>query len=108
MRPFVLLSHDTNVLARQATFGACSQPKNIAIAGDGTLFVVEIDVIEAVRSNQRVFELKPKYSPSAIAAMRDIVAVGSEVGSLIEILGQNSYKVVRIIWFTCMHGMGRR
>lgn len=62
----------------QATFGACSQPKTLAIAGDDTLFVVEINVIEAIRSNQRVFELKPKYSPSAIAATKDIVAVGSE------------------------------
>jgi len=76
-------------MARQATFGACSQPKTLAIAGDDTLFVVEINVIEAIRSNQRVFELKPKYIPSAIAATRDIVAVGSEVSCLIEIFSQS-------------------
>jgi len=87
--------------------------ETLAIAGDDTLFVVEINVIEAIRSNQRVFELKPKYSPSAIAATRDIVAVGSEVSCLIENFSQSlccgsCYAAIRIIWFTCIHGMGRR
>ena len=86
--------------------------ETLAIAGDDTLFVVEINVIEAIRSNQRVFELKPKYSPSAIAATRDIVAVGSEVSCLIENFSQSlcrgsCYAAIRIIWFTCIHGMGR-
>ena len=87
--------------------------ETLAITGDDTLFVVEINVIEAIRSNQQVFELKPKYSPSAIAAMRDIVAVSSEVSCLIENFSQSlccgsCYAAIRIIWFTCIHGMGRR
>ncbi|KAL4079520.1 WD40-repeat-containing domain protein [Scleroderma citrinum] len=60
------------------SFSASSQPKTLAIAGDGTLFAAEINGIEAIRSNQRVFELKPKYSPSSIGATRNIVAVGAE------------------------------
>lgn len=35
--------------------------------------------MEAVRSNQRVFELKPKFTPSAVAASGSIVAIGGEV-----------------------------
>jgi len=101
-----------NCITRQATFRACSQPKTLTIAGDDTLFVVKINVIEAIRSNQRVFELKPKYSPSAIAATRDIITVGSEVSCLIENFSQSlchgsCYAAIRIIWFTCIHGMGR-
>ena len=37
----------------------------VAVGGDPTVFVVEVDKIEAVRSNQRVFNLAPKYTPSA-------------------------------------------
>ena len=86
--------------------------ETLTIVADDTLFVVKINVIEAIRSNQQVFELKPKYSPSAIAVMRDIVAVSAEVSCLIENFSQSlchgsCYAAIRIIWFTCIHGMGR-
>lgn len=56
-----------------------AQPKAIAVAGDSTVFVSEIGTIEAFRSNQKVYDLKPKYAPSAVAAWKTIVAVGAEV-----------------------------
>ncbi|KAG6830598.1 hypothetical protein H0H92_015879 [Tricholoma furcatifolium] len=55
-----------------------SQPKSLAIAGDGTVFVAEINSVEAFRSNQRVFEHKPKVVTSAVAAFQGIVALGGE------------------------------
>ena len=56
----------------------------MAIAGDSTLFVVEIGAVEAIRSNQKVHDLKPKYTPSAVAAHGSTVAIGSEVCSSIQ------------------------
>ncbi|KAJ8454420.1 hypothetical protein ONZ45_g19315 [Pleurotus djamor] len=55
-----------------------SQPRAIAVAGDSTVFVAEINGIEAFRSNQRVHDLKTKYSPHSIAATGSIVAVGGD------------------------------
>lgn len=49
------------------------------MGGDSTVFVAEVDKIEAVRSNQKVFDLALKYTPSAIAAVGSVVAVGGEV-----------------------------
>ncbi|EKM58056.1 uncharacterized protein PHACADRAFT_252038 [Phanerochaete carnosa HHB-10118-sp] len=62
----------------QASSPTASQPKSVAVAADSTLFVVEIGVVEAIRSNQKVHELKPKYVPSAVAAYGSAVAIGSE------------------------------
>lgn len=64
---------------RPAVAPTAAQPKSIAVAGDSTVFVAEIGTIEAFRSNQKVFDLKPKYAPSAIAACDTIVAIGAEV-----------------------------
>lgn len=64
---------------RPATFAAASQPKALAVAADATVFVAEAGGVEAVRSNQRVFELKPKFAPSAVAASGSVVAIGGEV-----------------------------
>ncbi|KAJ3512753.1 hypothetical protein NLJ89_g3342 [Agrocybe chaxingu] len=55
-----------------------SQPKGITVAGDSTVFVAEIGVVEAFRSNQKVFELKPSYQPSAVGAHGTLVAIGGE------------------------------
>ncbi|KAG6830033.1 hypothetical protein H0H87_009496 [Tephrocybe sp. NHM501043] len=55
-----------------------SQPKSIAVAGDGTVFVVEINSVEAFRSNQRVLEHTPKSVVNAVAASEGIVALGGE------------------------------
>ncbi|KAI0356078.1 WD40 repeat-like protein [Trametes cingulata] len=61
-----------------ASFSTSAQPKSVAVGGDSTVFVLETDSIEAVRSNQKVFDLALKYTPSAIAAAGNVVAVGGE------------------------------
>ncbi|KAI8976703.1 WD40 repeat-like protein [Trametes punicea] len=61
-----------------ATFSTAAQPKAVAVGGDSTVFVAETESIEAVRSNQKVFDLALKYAPSAIAASGNVVAVGGE------------------------------
>ena len=61
---------------RPASSKTATQPKSIAIAGDSTVFISEIDIIEAFLFNQKVFELKPKYQPGAIAAHGSVVAIG--------------------------------
>ena len=67
---------------RPASFSTAAQPKaGVAVAGDSTVFVAEVESVEAVRSNQKVFDLPLKYSPSAIAASGSLVAVGGEVRS---------------------------
>ena len=64
---------------RPASFSTAAQPKGVAVGGDSTVFVAEVDSVEAVRSNQKVFALPLKYTPSAIAAGGSVVAVGGEV-----------------------------
>ena len=51
----------------------------MAVGGDSTVFIAEVNGVEAVRSNQKVFELPTKYAPSAIAAVGNVVAIGGEV-----------------------------
>lgn len=67
------------MLYRPASFATAAQPKALAVAADATVFVAEAGGVEAVRANQRVFELKPKFSPSAVAASGSVVAIGGEV-----------------------------
>ncbi|KAI0918644.1 hypothetical protein AcW1_009523 [Taiwanofungus camphoratus] len=55
-----------------------SQPKAVATASDSTVFVVEADGVEAIRSNQKVFELKPKFATSAVSAVNSVLAIGGE------------------------------
>ncbi|TBU43911.1 WD40 repeat-like protein [Dichomitus squalens] len=62
-----------------ASFSTAAQPKaGVAVSGDSTVFVAEVESVEAVRSNQKVFDLPLKYTPSAIAASGSQVAVGGE------------------------------
>ncbi|KZT03823.1 WD40 repeat-like protein [Laetiporus sulphureus 93-53] len=61
-----------------AKCSTASQPKDIAVAGASTVFVAEANVIEAIRSNQKVSELKSSFTPSAIAAAKSVVAIGGE------------------------------
>ncbi|KAJ7031946.1 WD40-repeat-containing domain protein [Mycena alexandri] len=63
-----------------ASLATAAQPKAIAAAADGTVFVVEADGVEAIRNNQQVAHLKPKFSPSAVgtSASGKLVAVGGE------------------------------
>lgn len=62
-----------------ARFSTATQPKAVAVGADATVFVLETESVEAVRSNQKVFDLPLKYTPSAIAAAGSVVAVGGEV-----------------------------
>ena len=66
-------------MIRQASLATASQPRSLAIAGDGTVFLAELKGIEAVRSNQKVHELETKYTPSSVAANGNAIAVGGEV-----------------------------
>lgn len=70
---------------RPASSATASQPKSVSVAADGTVFVAEINGVEAIRDNQKVFELKTSYSPSAVAAGKsiNIVAIG-EVGVIVQ------------------------
>lgn len=67
-------------LHRPANISTASQPKSIAVAPDGTVFVAEINGVEAIRDNQKISELKASYEPSTVAASSSYVAVG-EVSS---------------------------
>ena len=64
---------------RPATAPTSAQPKSIAIAGDSTVFVVEIGTVEAFRSNQKLFQQNPSYQPSAVDARGNLIAIGGEV-----------------------------
>ncbi|KAF8068843.1 WD40 repeat-like protein [Lyophyllum atratum] len=80
------IGYDDRIREIQVPYGVASDsllpsfthPKSIAIAGDATVFVAELNCIEGFRSNQRVFEHAPKFVPSAIAASKTMVAIGGE------------------------------
>lgn len=61
-----------------ASIPSLSQPKSVAVASDETVFVAGITSVEAIRNNQRLFELKPSYAPSVVGAGGLVVAVGGE------------------------------
>ncbi|KIM91564.1 hypothetical protein PILCRDRAFT_810844 [Piloderma croceum F 1598] len=63
-----------------ASSATASQPKSISVADDGTVFIAEINGVEAIRDNQKVFELKTSYTPSAVAASKsiNIIAIGED------------------------------
>ncbi|TCD64690.1 WD40 repeat-like protein [Steccherinum ochraceum] len=62
----------------QASYTTASQPKSLAIAKDNTVFLAEVNGVEAVRSNQKLHDLKTSYTPSSVAATSTLVAVGGE------------------------------
>ncbi|TFK49120.1 WD40 repeat-like protein [Heliocybe sulcata] len=55
-----------------------SQPRSVAAASDGTVFVAEVNAIEAIRSNQKVADVSVGYAPSSVAAHQTRVAIGGE------------------------------
>jgi len=61
-----------------ASLSTKSQPKSIAVGGDGSVFLVETNGLEVVRDNQKTFELSTSFTPSAIDAHGSLVAVGGE------------------------------
>lgn len=64
---------------RPASLSTKSQPKSIAVGGDGSVFLAEINGLEVVRDNQKTFELSTSFTPSAVHAHGSLVAVGGEV-----------------------------
>lgn len=64
---------------RKASSSTASQPKSIALSGDGAVFIAEANDVEVFKSNQKLFDLKPKFSPSSVAASGSLIAVGGEV-----------------------------
>ncbi|KAJ7468007.1 WD40-repeat-containing domain protein [Mycena latifolia] len=62
----------------EASISTAAQPKAIAAAADGTVFVVEASGVEAIRNNQKVAHLATKYTPSAVGTNGALVAVGGE------------------------------
>ncbi|KAK0458981.1 WD40 repeat-like protein [Desarmillaria tabescens] len=60
------------------SLSTASQPKGIAVAEDSSVFVAEVNTVEVIRSNQKVFEITPKSAPTAVAASGNLVAVGGE------------------------------
>lgn len=61
-----------------ASLSTKSQPKSIAAGENGFVFLAEINGLEVVRDNQKVFELSTSFTPSAIDAHGSLVAVGGE------------------------------
>ncbi|KAF8186885.1 WD40 repeat-like protein [Mycena galopus ATCC 62051] len=61
-----------------ASIATAAQPKAIAAAADGTVFVVEGGGIEAIRNNQKVAHIETKYASSAVSTTGALVAVGGE------------------------------
>ncbi|KAG5644698.1 hypothetical protein DXG03_007921 [Asterophora parasitica] len=78
VRELSLSKNGTPELFTANSVATTSQPKSVAVVGDGTVFVSEINTIEAFKSNQRVLEQVPKFVPSAIAASKSIIAIGGE------------------------------
>ncbi|KAJ3736838.1 WD40-repeat-containing domain protein [Lentinula guzmanii] len=62
-----------------ASVSLSSQPKSLTVADDGSVFVAEVNnSVEIFRSNQKVFNLPTKYTPSAVAAKGTLIAIGGE------------------------------
>ncbi|KAG5729088.1 hypothetical protein E4T56_gene3126 [Termitomyces sp. T112] len=70
--------HTAGASFTSSSTSMASQPKSVAVAGDGTVFIVEINSVEAFQSNQRVLEHKPRFVTSALAAYEGVVALGGE------------------------------
>lgn len=74
--PTLFVFIDKTFFYRPASSKTAAQPKSIAVTSDSTVFISEIDTIEAFRFNQKVFEQKPKYQPGAIGVYGSMVAIG--------------------------------
>ncbi|KAF9788338.1 WD40 repeat-like protein [Thelephora terrestris] len=55
-----------------------SQPKSLAVGGDRSVLLAEINGLEVVRDNQKISELSTSFTPSAIDVHDSLVAVGGE------------------------------
>ncbi|PBK89799.1 WD40 repeat-like protein, partial [Armillaria gallica] len=61
-----------------ASLSTASQPKGIAVAEHSLVFVAEVNTVEVIRSNKKVFEITPNSTRTAVAATGQLVAVGGE------------------------------
>lgn len=81
------------------------------MAGDSTVFVAEINAVEAFRSNQKVLTHSlNKTTPSAVAAHNEIIAIGSEVSLDLSLSFKSvncSIQMHRIIRYNCINGTER-
>ena len=68
-----------SLFSRPASLSTKSQPKSIAVGGDGSVFLAEINGLEVVRDNQKTFEFPTSFTPSAIDVYGSLVAIGGEV-----------------------------
>lgn len=73
-------ANENTRVSRASVFITGSQPKALAAASDNTVFVAGVEAVEAVRNNQKVAELRPGASATAIAAAGSLIAVGFGVG----------------------------
>ena len=64
-----------------ASLSTAGQPKGIAGADDGTVFVATVSAVEAAKAGKKVANLKVAYTPSSIAVSGRVVAVGAEVSA---------------------------
>lgn len=62
-----------------SSLSTSGQPKGVAGTSDGTVFVATISGVEVIKEGKKVSALKVAYTPSAIAAYGELVAVGAEV-----------------------------
>lgn len=74
--------------------------------------MVEINTVEVIRSNQKVFDLSAtKYTPSTVAAKGSLVAIGAEVIVIYSLCvfqyATTHYSVIRIPKYTCINGMAK-
>ncbi|TFK32026.1 WD40 repeat-like protein [Crucibulum laeve] len=71
-----------------ASASTIAQPRSIAVTSDSTVFIVELAKgselgnIEAFRSNQKVFNLQPKFTPVSVATSGSTVAIGGNDGKV--------------------------
>ena len=75
-----IASSTTLPFSRPASLQTSSQPKSIAVGGDGSVFLAENDGLEVIRDNQKAFKLSTSFTPSAIDVHDSLVAAGGEVG----------------------------
>ena len=61
------------------------------------MFIVEQNVVEVYRFNQKLTELSPPYEISCVAASEEYVAFGTEVSLFIFLL--NSCVKYKFLWF---------
>ena len=72
----------TNSYIRGGASALGKQPKSVASASDGTVFVSELQQIEVYKQCQKITEVKAAYGSNGIdVSVGGLVAVGGDVSS---------------------------